>query len=485
MPLPSNSFVFRIRLVAAGVAVLACGCLTEQSFTVDQEDVIYVNEAQSQAPRSTRQWLQIVHERLEPLLPYEDRLLGPLLTEDLTRTDGKPVNVFAHFLKLPSMLHTVLGNFTGLSHTAQVTGSTNCVNEPAPPWEDFEDIWVPVKDGLELSARVGWAKRDGKIIDADCIVLLPGLLGDNMRLRARDIGQSLKANGYHILSLEYRGHGRTQNRFPSMAYNYGVLETGDMLAVAEWLESHPHVKETGIVAFSWSANLALLTAWENGRSDDDPSISERLKAHLRPRDGRIHFKAGIFCMSPVLDFEHLLDKLDKTWYGIENPVLTAVQGTVSWRAKLKGYDGVNGHLRTLIEREFADSELNMPDMTLDGLNYLRLLPYKDKPSGRKLEQAKVPVLILHGSDDPLAYAQEVANFFGETHNPLVAGIILKGGGHDGFPAYAKDYFFSLLLNFFDPEIGARNARPRTMVADAPVDSGKAALMSDTSASGSH
>ncbi len=467
--------------MSAVIALLTVlpGCFSERSFRVNPEKVVLVPETQTAAPRSTREWLRVVHERLEPMLPREDRRKAPLLTEELTKPDGTPVDVFKHFRKIKSMLHTVLGNITGLSHTAQVTGSTNCVFEPAPPWEGFEDIWVPVKEGLELSARVGWAKRNGKVIETDCIILLPGLLGDNMRLRARDIGASLIAAGYHVISLEFRGHGRTQHRYPDLAYNYGVLETGDMIAVAEWLEAKPEVRETGIVAFSWSANLALLTAWENGRSDDHPSVTERLKPYLRPRDGVIHFKAGIFCLSPVLDFGHLVDALDKTWYGIENPVLSAIQGTVNWRAKLKGYEGVDGHLRILIERDFAQSELSFPNSTDDGMTYLRLLPYEGLPSGRKLEDAKVPVLILHASDDPLAYAQEVADFFGETKNPNVAGIILKGGGHDGFTAYAKDYFFNLLLNFFDPAYGARNARPRTTIVGTPAEEGKATLLGDT------
>ena len=42
----------------------------------------------------------------------------------------------------------------------------------------------------------------------------------------------------------------------------------------------------------------------------------------------------------------------------------------------------------------------------------------------------------------------------QEHNERVAGIILPGGGHVGFAAYAKEYYYSLIANFFDPVTGA-------------------------------
>ena len=47
-----------------------------------------------------------------------------------------------------------------------------------------------------------------------------------------------------------------------------------------------------------------------------------------------------------------------------------------------------------------------------------------------------------------------------TANENVAALILHGGGHIGFAAYAKAYYFSLILNFFDPLAG-----PRAVQAD--------------------
>lgn len=395
-------------------------------------------------------------------------MMGPLTTEELTDANGKPVDVLAHFMKKKEYLHTLIGNAMGISHTAQVTGDTHCIDKPAPPWIGFDDIWVPINDRLSLSGRMGWAKRDGRIIPSDCIVILPGLLGDNMRVRARDIGLMLVEAGHHVLALEFRGHGRTEAKYGDMAYSFGVLETGDLLTVAEWLESQPFVTGTGIVSFSWSANISLLAAWENSRSEGHESVNPRLMPHLRKRDGKTHYQSGIFAISPVLDLETVTDELDKTWSMSTNPIFNALQGTVNRRAVRRGYEGVNGSLRKLIACEYARSELTYAEAMEDGFDYLRFLPYKGKPTGHKLQDARVPVLILHAASDPLAYAQEIADVFGETTNPRVAGIVLKGGGHDGFAAYCKDYFYSLILNFFDPQTGARRSIPTRMIADQKV-----------------
>ncbi len=466
--LESSLFNPRHSLAPASIFVLAlcAGCFSERSFTYDPQDVIPVGYKEDHPPRNVREWTRRAHVELAHLLPYDERRLRPLVTEQLTDASGKPVDVFAHFRKIKSMLHTLIGNLSGISHTAQVTGSTNATINPAPPWDGFDDIWVPINDTLSLSARVGWAREGGRIVEADCIILLPGLLGDNMRKRARDIGAFFTDAGYHVLSLEFRGHGQTHARYPDIPYNYGTLEAGDLIAVARWVEALPHVRETGVVAFSWNANVALLAVWENGRDDDHPSVSPRLKPFLHPRGDQLYFKAGVFCISPVLDFEtNTVDALDHQWPILKNPVLNAVQNTVNWRARLRGYDDVDGSLRRLIHRELVDSGFDYDGFMDDGFDYLRFLPYKGRPSGRKLESARVPVLILHASDDPLAYAQEVADVFAETKNPNVAGIILKGGGHDGFAAYCKDYFYSLMLNFFDTKTGVRHAHPRRSMAE--------------------
>ncbi len=65
----------------------------------------------------------------------------------------------------------------------------------------------------------------------------------------------------------------------------------------------------------------------------------------------------------------------------------------------------------------------------------------------------MPTLIVHSVNDPLQTAQEVADLMAETSNPNVAALMLPGGGHIGFQAWARRYFYNLIINFFDPRTG--------------------------------
>lgn len=438
----------------------AAGCFNERSFPFQPDRLVRVDPAT--APESgARAWLQRTQKSLAHLLP--DSGYDPLLTEDLTTADGSARDVFDYFDKRPSYLHTAIGNISGLKHTAQVTGDTEAIESPAPEWPGFEEVWIDVAPGISISGRLGLAMRDGKPTKTDCIVILPGLLGDNMRVRTRDICAGLRDAGFHAMSIEFRGHGQVEGRYPQIPYNFGTLETADMLKVAEWLQDKPFVNRTGLIGFSWSANIALLSAWEDGRAVDDPMVVPRLRPFL-PRVDRTrrHFEAGIIAISPTLDFEKLLDRLETPHAYLKNPVLASIQATVARRIERKHYGPPTGSLRKLIEYEFDHSAVNYNDAMLDGLTYLRLLPYKNKPYRAKLESARMPVLIIHAANDPLAYAQEVADFFADTHNPLVAGIILHGGGHDGFAAYCENFLYSVFVNFFD-----KNTGPRAILKNMP------------------
>lgn len=431
-------------------------CFNERSFPFRTASLIRVDVPHngSETDPSARQWLRSAHRQLKPLLP--DSGYKPLLTEDLTRPDGRPTDVFDYFDKIPAYLHTGLGNMSGLMCTAQVTGDTEAIEVPAPEWPGFEDVWIEVQPGVKISGRLGLAMKDGKPIDADCIVLLPGLLGDNMRVRTRDICMGLRDAGYHTLALEFRGHGQAEAKYPDVPYNFGVMETPDLLVTDEWLQDKPYVRRTGVIGFSWSANAALLAIWDDGRRPDDPMVSARLAA-LQPKfdRSRRHFQLGAIAVSPTLEFEQLLDRLETPHPYLENPVLASIQGTVAHRIERKKHGPPTGSLRRLIRYEFAESCLNYPGAIPDGFNYLRLQPYKDEPYEPKLEWARVPVLIIHSANDPLAYAQEVADFITDTPNPNVACVMLHGGGHDGFAAYCKDYLYSMFLNFFDDQRGPK------------------------------
>lgn len=450
-----------ILVAAAHILVPLCGCLSERSHPMNSARLVRLAADDSLTGASTvRAWLEQAEAQLRPLLPALQKT--PLTTAGLSTAVGRARDVYAYFDRDPRFLHTLFCNLDGLQQTAQCVGADTTGTEPMPAWPDFEDVWVPVREDLQLFGRLGLARQGGSIANTTCVVVLPGLFGSLSVMRTRDVCEGLRQAGYHALAIELRGTGRTGIRYPQWPCNFGTTETGDLLAVSEWLENRPNVRNTGLIGFCWGANEALLTAYEDGRPADHPSITPQLQKFMPPRTGRPHFTAGVLAFSPVLAFEELMDKFERSYDTVANPVLAGLEETIRFRASNQGFTGVGGNFRRLIRAEVNRTPGAYPTYMEDGLRYLRLMRYETLPDYDKLECARVPTLIVHAANDPLSPADRVAQQMARVQNPNVAALMLPGGGHDGFSAYARDYTFSLIVSFFDGHAGAAAVlRPRT------------------------
>ncbi len=441
--------------------VVLFGCASEQSFPISPTEVVRVSDPDRAMAATTREWLALAHHRLNSFLPPGHT--PPLLTEAMGLPGGAPVSVYKYFDRDPRGMNSIFSNLGGLLGTVQATGSRFGPAYPSD-WPEFDDVWIPVAPGLEVAGRLGLACDEaGNPIITDCIVILAGLFGDNSTVRSRDLGVALREAGFHVLSLEQRGHGWTESRYPDHPYTFGVLEVGDIIAAGEWLQKRPEVRSTGLIGFCWGATEALLTAWEDGRDENHPDVAAGLKDHLRTRSGERVFTAGIVAFSPPLEFERLLDRLENraTWFS--NPVFAALNDIVDARARQKGYPELDGDLRALTRLEAARACPDDPDFFDEGMRYVRLMPYRGLDVTNKLESIRVPTLVVYGIDDPVASAQSVADLLSQTQNPMVAGVILPGGGHCGFAPYSKNYFYSLLVSFFDRDLGAAACVNRSFV----------------------
>lgn len=382
-----------------------------------------------------------------------------MTSEQMVGPDGQPTAVYPWFHRNIHKMQGLFGNFWALQHTAQSIELGYAIENVPPVWPGFKDVWLPVDDGVQLHGFLGFAEKDGQPIDADCIVVLPGLFGDNGALRSRDVSLALRDCGFHVLSLEPRAHGQVEARYPNTYYTYGVMETQDLMDVSDWLEdTFPHVRRTGLIGFCWGANQALLAAWYDGRKPDDPSISPALARLLPPPAQRVHYAAGVIVFSPVLRWEHFLDRMDTPkciWTDLSPSLF---QNSNMEHMARKGFPEVTHSLRAAIAYDFAWSNLTQHFPLADGYRFLRLMDYHGQSAGEKLEYARVPTLVVHAVNDPLQTAQEVVDLIAETSNPNVAGLILPGGGHIGFQAYSRKYFYSLIAGFFDPRTGAATGR---------------------------
>ncbi|UCD29815.1 MAG: alpha/beta fold hydrolase [Planctomycetota bacterium] len=447
--------IYRI-ILSVTILTTSLGCFQEKSFPMRPGDVVRIQIDSSTKSRdkhthSVRQWLKHAHQQIKHLLPNKAHLA--MVTEDLLDEKGEPRDIYKHFMKNPAELDILLRNYWAMLHTAQCAGPSVSIEKPSPPWPGFKQVWIPVDEDIELSGWLGFARKNGRVRSADCIVLLPGMWGDNAIKRTTDLAKALFQAGYHVLALELRGHGQTEVRYPTVHYNFGVLETRDLMKVSEWLEDHQYINRTGIVAFCWGGNHGLLAAWYDGRKPNDPSISEDLQRILEPKSDRRHFTAGVIAFSPVLRWEEVVDHTDIPRAVLDDPATYFYQWTLRERTRRKGYPVANGNLRQIINFEFAHSVLTSSFGIIDAYDLLRFLPYRGRPSGRKLEHSRIPVLLVQAANDPFLCAQDIADLMAETSNPNVAALLISGGGHIGFAAFARSYYYSLIINFFDPQNG--------------------------------
>jgi predicted alpha/beta-fold hydrolase len=448
-------------MTVAAMLWTAPGCMTERSYPLGKGDVVRLAARNDQdiSTLTARPWLRAAHQQIEHLLPIGKKKV--LLTEDLLDETGRPIDVLGKYGLRYEQLDSLIFNFDGMSNSAQATGGNFVAGHSTPPWPGFEQVWIPIDDKLSLSGRLGFAKKDGEPIDTNCVVILPGIFGHNDISRTRDLAAGLVASGIHALALEMRGHGDTENRYPDVYYTFGALEAGDLQLVSEWLQTKPHVQRIGLVGFCWGANQALTTAWFDSRLENDPSISEQMAPYLRPVSDKPHFEAGIMVFSPVLRFEEVIEQLKKPHDMLVHPVLCSLQGTVEDRFRQKHHEKTHvfkpgdspRSLRELIDCEFARSEMGYPEAPDDTMDFFRMLPFGDLPDNAKLRRTPVPLVIVHAADDPLANANDVAELIKRTPNPNVTAIVLPGGGHVGFAPFARKYFYSLVVNFFDPRTG--------------------------------
>lgn len=448
----------RISLSLMGLLAFSGACgFKEKPFPMQPQDRIPVRGPTIAERRdmagSTRQWLVHTHRQLEHLLTERGRLV--MLTDDMLDGHGRPRDVYRFFDRNPDTLNTFRYNWYGLLHTAQGASRAPPITAPLQPWPGFEQVWIPVAEDLQISGWIGLAEENGRVRDADCIVLVPGFLGDNAVTRTEYVAHSLRSIGHHVLAVELRGHGHTELRYPGVYYNFGVLETQDMIKVSEWLQdNYPQILRTGMLSFCWGGNLAMLTAWYENSVPDDPRVPEKIARFLDPPSPRRHYTAGVLAFAPVLNWESVVDLCDRPNPMLINPPAYFFQQFVRDRMVRKGYPNPDGNLRRLIDMEFERSVMGPSPPMSDAYAFLRLLPYRGLPDGDKMESARVPVLVVSSVNDPFLSAQDTADLVARTANRKVAAVILRGGGHVGFAAYNQPYFYSLLSAFFDPQAGA-------------------------------
>lgn len=390
-------------------------------------------------PPGLRAFVRATHERLSPLLPPGDR--GALTSEQLPALlQG---DLYRHFGQDPRWLTSVFGNFWGLVHTSQATkgdpGADQDLRREPPPWPGFSSTWVPVAEGARLFARLGG--QPGQ----DAVILAVGLFGDLAGPRYRDLSQVLQKEGYQVLSLELRGHGRTGFQQPQLPMTFGVLEAADLIEAAGWLRRERGARRVGLVGFSWGALDAILASWIDGETRTDNPLWRHL-----PRPGaRPVFDGGVLALSPVLDVVGIADSFESQASFLGDPARYYLQRAIKGYMVGKGAPRADHRVWPFVRYELARSSLRQEFASADETlrRVVAFLQVQGPAGAAKLERVRAPLLVVHGANDPIALATQVVDVGARVKNRNVSVLLLPGSGHIGLSALSADYYYGLVLSF--------------------------------------
>ena len=462
------------------------GCFGEHSFPMNPARALFFKQSQlatDSTALSTRHWAARAATLAAPLLPGDADAV--LTTDDLSK-NGQIIDVYRHFDVNPANLDDIFTNLDGLEQTAQVVSPDRELDARGhlvrPAWRNFTDVDVPGSDGTPLYGRLSDPLPPARMatlshaptashgspgalanlisppVDTGTYIIVShGLFGSIDGMDMENQVTALRSAGFHVLAIEMRGHGETQCRHPEATLSFGIHESADLLSAARWLKSKYHARRVGLICFSLGGYEGLLTAWLDGarpvtRFGDLPFLADLPRPAAEPA-----FNAGMVIVSSPIDIISTADEFDTHHTLLEAPMKATFQEHIARRVTLYN-EPATYSMWGLAESEFYRSGWGTKYGSFEALKpeLLRFMDLKgdDWNEGvRRMENVRVPVLMINSANDPLGTAQGVADLFGRVKNPNIGVVMTSEGGHMAFTAYAPDYYYTLLLNFFNPATG--------------------------------
>ncbi len=153
--------------------------------------------------------------------------------------------------------------------------------------EETDNLWIPLKDGCRLAARM-WRPDDAGQKPVPAILeFLPYRKRDGTAVRDQLTHPYFAGYGYACLRVDMRGSGESDGLLDD---EYSAQEQSDCLEVIEWISAQPWCTgKLGMIGISWGGFNGLQVAWHQ---------PEALKAviTLCSTDDRyaddIHYKGG-------------------------------------------------------------------------------------------------------------------------------------------------------------------------------------------------
>ncbi|MEM9047127.1 MAG: CocE/NonD family hydrolase [Pseudomonadota bacterium] len=124
------------------------------------------------------------------------------------------------------------------------------------PVEACEHQWVPMPDGVRLSARI-WQPRRRDPSPA-ILEIIPYRKRDMVRARDKRNHPYFAAQGYVCLRVDMRGSGESEGHMPDM---YSAAELSDTRHVIAWIAAQPWCDgKVGMFGTSWGGTASLQAA---------------------------------------------------------------------------------------------------------------------------------------------------------------------------------------------------------------------------------
>ncbi|MDO8618554.1 MAG: alpha/beta fold hydrolase [Candidatus Daviesbacteria bacterium] len=254
---------------------------------------------------------------------------------------------------------------------------------------------VTVADGHEIKLDISLQQYPDR---HPTMLIVPGLLGSGNSSEVTRLGiAALAEGGFNIARMSQRSR-RT--------YHPGLTE--DLNAVISYL-ANTDLNKIYLVGFSLGGNMVLKAAGEN---------SDNLKKYV----------LGVAAVSPVVDLAASAEYIKKSPF--EKHILAALKSSTFKRMKAHPEDwGSVARLKETSSIEEWDLEYQLgPERW--GFTSLRQY-YREASAAPLVGQIKVPTLLIHSEDDPIAPVRPLFNTE-VVYNPNIIHMITQTGGHLGF-----------------------------------------------------
>jgi predicted alpha/beta-fold hydrolase len=313
-------------------------------------------------------------------------------------------------------------------------------------------------DGIKLHARIA------EPIESDCgesyIVETHGLFCGQEGYEARNLSEALRRWGHHVVAIEMRGHGQTEQAYPSYPMSFGASEVRDLLEVARWLRQERGAKRIGLLSYSITAQQAMAAAWVDGGGVVLEPENLRQSPIFRNLPGPSEeplYNAGIIAVAPPTNLLEYADTLEQRYTVLESPVRATFQYRIAQRLQAQGEPPAHSmwaFARHELARsgwgaQYADADSALRDV-------VGLVDFSGDGWERgadRLERVRTPLLIIASVNDPLGSAQATVDLVSRVENADVGLLLFPGGGHTGMSAMNAPLYQSIIRAFFDPQCG--------------------------------